>query len=98
MHINTQSMISTFDNLLLAVDRYRFDVITISETWLKENHLLLQYVTVPGYTHAFNNRDKKRGGDVGVYIKDSIKFKRRSDIKKEISHLRTFVAGNPRLQ
>ena len=95
MHINTQSMISTFDDLLLAVDRYKFDVITMRETSLKENHLLLQYVTIPGYTHAFNNRHKKRGGGVGVYIKDSIKFKRRS---KEISHLRTLVAGNPSLQ
>lgn len=41
MHINTQSMISTSDNFLLAVDRYKFDFITMSETWLKENHFLL---------------------------------------------------------
>ena len=40
MHINTQSMISTSDNFLLAVDRYKFDFITMSETWLKENHFL----------------------------------------------------------
>ena len=56
-------MISTFDNLLLAVDRYKFDVIIMSETWLKENHLLLQYVTIPGYTHAFN-KEIKRGAAV----------------------------------
>ena len=96
MHINTQSMIFTFDNLLLAVDRYKFDVITMSETWLKENHLLLQYVTIPGYTHAFNNRDKKRGGGVGVYIKDSTKFKRRSDIEKRyltLEHLWLEIPG-----
>ena len=30
MHTNTPSMISTFDNLLLAIDRYKFDVITMS--------------------------------------------------------------------
>ena len=96
MHINTQSMISTFDNLLLAVDRYKFDVITMSETRLKENHLLLQYVTIPGYTHAFNNRDKKRSGGVEVYIKDSIKFKRRSGIEKRyptLEHLWLEIPG-----
>ena len=94
--INTQSMISTFDNLLLAVDRYKFHVIIMSETWLKENHLLLQYVTIPGYTHAFNKRDKKGGGGVGVYIKDSIMFKRRSDIEKRyptLEHLWREIPG-----
>ena len=96
MYINTQSMISTFDNLLLAVDRYKFDVITMSENRLKENHLLLQYVTIPGYTHAFNNRDKKRSSGVEVYIKDSIKFKRRSDIEKKyptLEHLWLEIPG-----
>ena len=96
MYINTQSIISTFDNFLLAVDRYKFDVTTMSETWLKENHLLLQYVTIPGYTHAFNKRDKKGGGGVGVYIKDSIMFKRRSDIEKRyptLEHLWREIPG-----
>ena len=89
-------MISTFDKFLLAVDRYKFDVTTMSETWLKENHLLLQYVTIPGYSHAFNNRDKKRDGGVGVYIKDSIKFKRPSDIEKRyptLEHLWLEIPG-----
>ena len=82
MHINTQSMVSTFDHLCLLIQRYSFDVITMSETRLKENNLLIQYVTIPGYIHAFNNRDKIRGGGVGVYIKELIKFKRREDLEK----------------
>lgn len=76
MHINTQSMVSTFDNLLITVKEYPFDIIAMSETWLKDNNLLLQYVTIPGYCHAFRNREKSKGGGVGVYIKESIKFKR----------------------
>ncbi len=55
-------MVSTFDHLCLLFERYSFDVITMSETWLKENNLLLQYLTIPGYVHAFNNRDRIRGG------------------------------------
>jgi hypothetical protein len=39
MHINTRSMVSTFDHLCLMIERYAFDIITMSETWLKENNL-----------------------------------------------------------
>lgn len=60
MHINTQSMVSTFDNLLITVKEYPFDIIAMSETWLKDNNLLLQYVTIPGYCHAFRNREKSK--------------------------------------
>ena len=35
MHINTQSVISTFDGLLMTLRQYPFDVISMSETWLK---------------------------------------------------------------
>ena len=35
VHINTQSMVSTFDHLLIAIERYSFDIISMSETWLK---------------------------------------------------------------
>ena len=99
MHINTQSMVSTFDHLCLLIQRYFFDVITMSETWLKENNLLIQYVTIPGYIHAFNNRDKIRGGGVGVYIKESIKFKRREDLEKRyptMEHLWIEIPGRNR--
>ena len=68
VHINTQSMISTFNHLLMATARYSFDIISMSETWLKNNNLLLQHITIPGYTHEFNSRDKIKGGGVGVYI------------------------------
>ena len=34
MHINTQSMVSTFDSLLLTLKQYPFDVVCMSETWL----------------------------------------------------------------
>ena len=54
-HINTQSMASSFDKLLATIKEYRFDVVTMSETWLKDNALLLQYVTIPGYSHVFRN-------------------------------------------
>ena len=32
MHINTQSMVSTFDQLLFTINRYPFEIIAMSET------------------------------------------------------------------
>ena len=87
VHINTQSMVSTFDHLLIVIERYSFDIISKSKTCLKNNSLLLQHVTIPGYTHAFNNRDKIKGGGVGVFIKEPIKFKRRTDIEERYPSL-----------
>ena len=44
MHLNTQSMVSTFHELLVAIREYSFHVVAMSETWMKNNPYLLQYV------------------------------------------------------
>ena len=68
-------MVSTFDELLVTIKEYPFDVIAMSETWLKDNPHLLNYVTIPGYSQVFRNREKIRGGGVGFYIREGIMFK-----------------------
>ena len=97
MHVNTLSMITTFDNLLITVNHYSFDVITMSKTWLKENNVLLQHVTIPGYAQAFNNRHMTRVGGVGIYLKESIKFQYRPDLEKKypgMEHLWLEISGS----
>ena len=79
-------MISTFDNLLITLKDYQFNIVTMSETWLKDKNLLLQHVTIPGYSQVFRNRET-RGDGVGIYIKESIKFKRRTDIDSRYSQM-----------
>ena len=81
-HLNTQSMCSTSDEFYVMCNTYKYDIITLSETWLKNNHHLIEHVQIPGYQLDFGNRDNTRGGAVGVYIKEHIKFKRRHDIEK----------------
>ena len=71
-HLNTQSMTSTFDEFQFMVNESKFDIIPLSETWLKNDKHLLEYVNLPGYKFSYRNRDEKRGGGVGVYIKDCI--------------------------
>ena len=59
---------------------HQFDIITLSETWLKENINLLNCVDIPGYNKNFRNRDRVKGGGVGYYIKTDIKVKERKDL------------------
>ena len=95
-HLNTQSMSSTFDEFQFMINQTKFDVITLSETWLKNDKHLLEYVRLPGYEFAYRNRDEKRGGGVGIYIRDTIEFKVRSDISKlddSIEHLWVEIQG-----
>jgi len=82
MHFNTQSMVSAFDELLLTIKQYLFDMISMSETWLKDNPLLLN--------HEFRSRNSIRGGGVGAYMNETLTFKRRSDIEAkepDLEHL-----------
>ena len=73
-------MTLTFDEFQFKVNESKFDIITLSETWLKNNKRLLEYVNLPGYKFSYRNRDEKSVGDVGVYIKDCITYKIRNDI------------------
>ena len=50
IHLNTLSMVSTFDELLATVKQYPFDIAAMCETWPKDNTRLLNYVTIPGYS------------------------------------------------
>ena len=87
-HINTQSMVSSFDELVRTIKEYPFDFVTMSETQFKDNPLRLQYVTIPGYSQVF--RDRFRGGGVGAYLRDGVSYKRRTDIESiasELEHL-----------
>ena len=55
MHITTQSMVSTLNQLVYTMNQYSFDVIAMSQTWLNENRLLLNHVNIPGYISQFRN-------------------------------------------
>ena len=95
MHLNTQSMRSTFDEFQVLVHTYPFDIITLSETWLNDNQHLIDYVQIPGYVIRYRNR-LKVGGGVGVYIKENIKFKVRTDLinlDPQLEHLWIEVEG-----
>ena len=80
--INVQSLLSTFDAFSLMMNTYNFDIVALSETWLKESHHLQNYVQINGYNATFKNRENKKGGGVGLYIKDHLKYTVRHDLSK----------------
>ena len=65
-HLNTQSMTSTFGKFQFMVNESKFNIITLSETWLKNDKHLLEYVNLLGYKFSYRNQDEKRGGGVEV--------------------------------
>ena len=65
-HINTQLPCS-FDKFSHMMNRYQFDIVAVSETWLKDNKTQLEYVQINGYSSVWKNRESKTGRCVGFY-------------------------------
>ena len=69
-NLNTQSLPPLFDEFSYMMNKYKFDIVALSETWLKNNKTQLEYVQIDGYKSEFKNRESKSGGGVGFYIKE----------------------------
>ena len=84
-------MSSTSDEFQFMINQTSFDVITLSQTRLKNDKCLLEYVRLPGYEFACQNRDEKRAGGVGIYIRDKMEFKVLNDISKLENQLKIYA-------
>ena len=69
MHLNTQAMTSTFKEFLLTIKTCTLDVALLSETWLRDQKELLDYVSIDRYATEFRHRVATKSGGVGTYIK-----------------------------
>ena len=75
--VNARSIVNPvnftkIEGLIASLD-YKPDVIGITETWEQPNSFG-QYKCLPGYIFISNGRMRKKGGGVGLYIKDSLNF------------------------
>ena len=75
LHLNCQSLASTFTEFKAMNYECNFDILTLSETWLTESQDLLDYVELSGYDLYYNNKENKRGGGVAAYERESLKCK-----------------------
>ena len=79
MHINARSInknIETIDQMLSSL-RISFDIIGIRETWISETNDLIQ---MEDYHLICNGRKNRKGGGVGLYIKDDRNYQVRKDL------------------
>ena len=80
--LNTPSLPSSFDEFSYTMKKYRFDIVAISEIWVKNNKTKLQYVQIDGYKSEFKNRESKSEGRVGFYIKEHMSLNVWHDLGK----------------
>ena len=78
-HLNTQLLCSSFDEFSEFMHSYKFDSMTLSETWLKNDKHMIDYVQIEGYNTEFRHRQGRRGGGVGLFIKEDLKYKVRRE-------------------
>ena len=79
IHFNVRSLPKHIDQLtnFICGLNLKFDVIGISETWMKENSPVVQ---IPNYSFLCKGRQSKAGGGVGLYVKSDLDFTIRDDL------------------
>ena len=78
MNIRSLRKIFTGFTTLLDIIDIKFQLIALTETWLKEYNTDL--FNIDGYTHESQIREGREGGGVSFYIKNSINYKLREDL------------------
>nr|CAI5864413.1 unnamed protein product [Callosobruchus analis] len=74
-HLNVRSLIGHFADFLDLIQSSSYDIVAISETWLNGN-VDGPAVQINNYNFVRRDRnDGSRGGGVGIYIKNYIKYK-----------------------
>lgn len=77
------------------LSKNKFDIVALTETWLSNTHQQ-NYVQLPDYTTFFKNRENRRGGGVGFFVRKGISAIERKDLGKldeSIEHLWIKVLG-----
>ena len=80
IHFNIRSLLNKTDDLADFVGDFQpsFDAIAISETWMTDESTHL--INIPSYSFIGVHRQQKKGGGVGLYIRDGIIVKTRNEV------------------
>ena len=81
LHFNCRSLKRNFEKLVCCLESINqpVSIIGISESWLKKQDD--NYINLSHYSFVGNSRTTKKGGGVGIYIYDTLTFKRRTDLE-----------------
>ncbi|XP_060530471.1 uncharacterized protein LOC132704477 [Cylas formicarius] len=70
-HVNVRSLLANFDSFLSQLLSNNYDIVGVSETWLGAG--VDQMVGIPNYNFLHHNHLDRRGGGVGVYVKNNLR-------------------------
>ena len=73
IHLNIRSLMQQIDSVRLDILQHDLDILCLSETWLHEK-IHDTFITADGYEIVRLDRDRKKGGGLCMYIKDSITY------------------------
>ena len=85
-HLNVRSLLPKIDSLRLFIRKNPFDVIAISETWLKPSTTTTELI-IPNYSLTRNDRTDKTGGGTAFYVRNGLPFRSRGELQS--SHIET---------
>ena len=68
-HINVRSLRNKVDHMEVYLKKFNIDILCVTETWLHSS-IPTSLIDIPGYTFYRNDREGKKGGGVGMYVKD----------------------------
>ncbi len=80
IHMNIRSMSKNLDAFVhyLSNLNYQFSIIGLSETWLKDSNV--HTLSIAGYNQENLYRQEKIGGEVSIFILQSIEYQQRNDL------------------
>ena len=82
LHANCRSLQAHYNDVrdLVLQAPFNFDVLALTETWLRNDEVL----NIHGYQPVLCNRVNKRGGGVAVYIHNSLTFHVMDEVKVDL--------------
>ena len=96
IHFNSRSLFKNHDAIseFLCTSYCDFTISAVTETWLHQD-IPSSLIDIPGYNFIRNDRPNKRGGGVGIYIKEGISYKIHTELNKFSENFETlFIDAN----
>lgn len=81
LQLNCRSLPKNYSKLVLLLSTLQIipSLIMISETWLSPNSAV-NLLQLPGYKFLYSSRTNKKGGGVGMYVRENLNYELKSDL------------------
>ena len=94
LHLNIRSLQKNFDSLLnlLMMLQFKFKVICITETWGSDNTMNHNLFELPQYKSIHEVSRAGKGGDIAVFLYESLTFNIRHDLSANNADIEALCA------